>query len=90
MVKYLSIFVILALSGCATPDARIGQPFCDQPIPVNAEIWGPSRIGEAEDIPVLRATVINLRETMSSNQLTYEHCIDRLRERIRLHDEGIP
>ena len=73
MMKYLSICAILAISGCATTDARIGLPNCEQPIAITAQIWN--------DLDLMR-------KTMSHNQLVDEQCIERLRARIVLHDNN--
>ena len=70
-MRNLLLLLTLFMAGCATTDARIGQPVCDQPIPVDVEIW--NDLGK-------------MRETMSHNQLAYEECIEKLRTRIRLHD----
>ena len=68
---YIYSLLLVSLSGCATPDANIGQPVCDQPIPVTSEIWNDLEL---------------MREVMSDNNLVYEECISRLRARIDLHD----
>jgi len=69
---FLSIFVILGISGCSTPHIKIGLPNCDKPVPVSETIWN--------DLDLLR-------ETMSYNQLVDAECVELLRSRIRLHDE---
>ena len=67
---FLTIFATLVTS-CATPHIPIGLPTCKTPIPVTSQIWN--------DIDLLR-------ETMSHNQLVDRECIEKLRERIQLHD----
>ena len=71
---FLSIFVILGISGCSTPGhIKIGLPNCDKPVPVSETIWN--------DLDLLR-------ETMSLNQLVDAECVELLRSRIRLHDNS--
>ena len=69
----LSIFAVLATSCTSTPHTPIGLPECRALIPVTEQIWS--------DLDLLR-------ETMSHNQLADHECIEKLRGRIRLHDEA--
>jgi hypothetical protein len=74
MMKYQIILLTLAITSCSSYEhARIGQPSCDNLIPVTQQIW--------DDLNLLR-------EAMSHNQLAYEECVEKLRSRIRLHDEN--
>ncbi len=73
MMRYLIIFLTLAITSCASFEhASIGQPSCDRLIPVTQQIWNNLDL---------------LREAMSYNQLAHEECVEKLRSRIRLHDE---
>ena len=69
---YLATFASLALSGCCTtPHIQIGEPSCDRPLSVDEEIW---------------SDMLLLREVFSYNSLVDQECIEKLRNRIRLHD----
>ena len=74
MTRYLSIYAILILSGCcSTPPSKIGQPSCDQPIPMTGQIWN--------DLALLR-------DVDSKNAIIYQECIDKLRSRIERFDNS--
>lgn len=76
MMKYLSICATLAaVSGCCStaPYTTIPEPTCDVPFPVTQEVWNDLR---------------KLREVMSHNALVDQDCIERYRERIRIHNES--
>ena len=71
----ISFLLLVFLSACASsPHIPIGLPSCDTPIPVTIEIWN---------------DLDRLRETMSHNQLVDEECVEKLRARIRLHDDAL-
>ena len=75
MKLFLITFAILSVSCASTPvEPPIGQPFCDGPIAVDDQIWN--------DLGLLR-------EVISFNSLIDGECIEKLRGRIRLHDESI-
>ena len=58
----------LILTSCSTPQPReIPLPVCNQPIPVDAEIWN--------DLDLMR-------DTMSHNDLVYQECIERYKQMI--------
>jgi hypothetical protein len=71
---YLVIFAILGINGCATsPHIPIGLPNCARPLAVDDEIWN---------------DMLLLREVFSYNSLVDQECIEKLRNRISLHDEN--
>ncbi len=75
MKLFLITFAILSVSCASTPvEPPIGQPFCDDPIAVDAQIWN--------DLGLLR-------EVISFNSLIDGECIEKLRARIKLHDESL-
>ena len=75
-MKFQIICASLIVSGCASVpvEPEIGQPFCDGPIAVDDQIWN--------DLGLLR-------EVISFNSLIDGECIEKLRARIKLHDESI-
>lgn len=89
MVRFLPIFAIaanvrrlsiifsafLTVACCATPvDTSIGVPDCVMPQNITEQVWNDLEL---------------MRDTLSSDSLLYEECIDRLEGRIRLHDENL-
>ena len=83
MMKSPSILLGLALcataslyAGCSTQpiEPPIGQPGCNDPILITSEIWN--------DLGMIR-------EVITFNQLMDEKCIEKLRARIRIHDENL-
>ena len=80
------ITLLVLVSSCATyPDAKIGLPDCEVPIPVTDQIWG----GNIDDMTIEQAKnhLGLMREAMSHNSLVDSMCIEKLRGRITLHDE---
>ena len=68
------IVTTLIIAGCASNNhIPIGMPVCFPLIPITDQIWN--------DLDLLR-------EVVSHNQLVDHECIEKLRARIRLHDEN--
>ena len=62
------ILLSLIFSGCCTQQpAEIPLPNCDQPVPVDGQVWN--------DLDLMR-------ETMSMNALLYQECLQRNKQRI--------
>ncbi|KKL77714.1 hypothetical protein LCGC14_2032140 [marine sediment metagenome] len=71
------VFTLFLCVSCASNipvEPEIGQPFCDDPIAVDGQIWN--------DLGLLR-------EVISFNSLIDGECIEKLRKRISLHDDAL-
>ena len=73
MKNILLISTALLVSACSTPQPRqIPLPQCNQPIPVDAQIWNDLEL---------------MRDTLSHNSLVYQECIERYKQRIEAFNE---
>ena len=70
----LGMLVPILGTGCATTDAKIGHPTCQDPEPVTQEIWNDLK---------------QLRKSMSDRDLIRLECIEMYKARIELHDESL-
>jgi hypothetical protein len=69
----MAAVLVATLSSCASDShPRIGIPTCERPLPVTEETWNDLQ---------------RLRNSYSTRALIDEKCIEKLRERIRLHDD---